>query len=89
VLCPGRYFASTEILGVVATLITGFEISSAYGVALNVPACESQKMSVQVKHPVGDLDVNLARREGWEGVSWGYEFVGGGKVMREGEGVFG
>lgn len=84
-LCPGRYFASTEILGVVATLVAGFEITSAYGVALNVPRMQSQKMSVQVKHPVGDLDVSISRREGWEDVSWQYDFAEGADA-RKGDG---
>jgi cytochrome P450 len=92
VLCPGRYFATTEILGVVATMVMGYEITSAHGVALHVPAMEKQKMSVQVKHPVGDLDVCIVRRQGWEEVMWGYELgssgSGSGDNGEEG-GVFG
>lgn len=69
----------------VATLVAGFEITSAYGVALNVPRMQSQKMSVQVKYPVGDLDVSISRREGWEDVSWRYDFAEGADA-RKGDG---
>ncbi len=70
-------------MGVVATMVLGFEVKSGYGVALNVPPKKAQGMGVQVLHPVGDLDVRISRREGWEGVQFGFD-VGGGA---EGEGV--
>ncbi|KAK0129203.1 hypothetical protein ONS95_001138 [Cadophora gregata] len=70
VLCPGRYFATSEIVGVAAMLAVGFEIEGArmLGVKLQV-------MSAQVKHPDGDLRVRIRRREGWEGVK--FRFAGG------------
>lgn len=93
VLCPGRYFATTEILGVVATLVAGFEVKSPYGLSLAVPGVKKQDMSVQVRQPVGDLDVCISRREKWEGLKWKYSFgdadVDGQKGNADVEGFLG
>lgn len=86
VLCPGRYFATTEILGVVATLVIGFEVRNPHGLALSVMGMKSQAMSVQVKGPAGDLDVSISRRKEWEGVKWGYIFGEEDVLMQKGEG---
>jgi cytochrome P450 len=85
ILCPGRYFASTEILGVVATMVLGFEVVGRDGGALTVPSMKKQTMAVQVRHPARDLDVSIKRREGWEGVRFGYDVLGDGGA--EGEGL--
>jgi cytochrome P450 len=87
ILCPGRYFASTEIMGVVATLVMGFEIVSRDGGKLRIPSIKKQTMAVQVRHPVGDIDVSIKRREGWENVGFGYDVVGDGGAQ-EGALVF-
>ncbi|KAE9379575.1 cytochrome P450 [Stipitochalara longipes BDJ] len=85
ILCPGRYFASTEILGIVATMVLGFEVLSKDGGQLKLPSIKKQTMAVQVRHPVGDMDVTIKRRNGWEDVKFGYDVVGDGAV--EGEGL--
>jgi cytochrome P450 len=84
-LCPGRYFVSTEILGVVATMVLGFEVVSRDGGALKVPNMKKQTMAVQVMHPARDLDVSIKRRAGWEDVRFGYDVIGDGGV--EGDGL--
>ena len=77
VLCPGRYFATTEILGACATLVVGYEITMADGSGtLKLPGLKKQGMSAQVKHPDRDIDVLIKRREEFEGVKWTYH-VGG------------
>jgi cytochrome P450 len=85
VLCPGRYFASTEILGIVATMVLGFEVVSKDGGLLKLPRIKKQTMAVQVRHPAGDMDVTIKRRKGWESVKFAYDVVGDGAV--EGEGL--
>lgn len=77
VLCPGRYLASSEILGVVATLVAGFEMEG-----VRLLGCKVQVMSAQVKQPDGVLNVKIRRREGFEDVKWVYEAGKG-----EGEGM--
>lgn len=73
VLCPGRYFSTMEIVGVVATLVAGFEIEG-----VRVLGCKMQVMSEQIKHPEGELKVRIRRREGWERVRWDFEVGAGG-----------
>ena len=86
VLCPGRHFATTEILGVAATVVMGFEMRMADGSgALKVPRGQKQRMSVAVKQPEGGLEVLIKRREEFEGVNWTYD-VGGD--VDEGDMVF-
>ncbi|KAL2061012.1 hypothetical protein VTL71DRAFT_9064 [Oculimacula yallundae] len=68
VLCPGRYFASSEIMGVLALLVAGFEIEGA-----KVLDPKLQVMSAQIKAPDGDVRVRIKRRQGWEGVRFKFE----------------
>ncbi|PVH82768.1 cytochrome P450 [Cadophora sp. DSE1049] len=76
VLCPGRYFATSEIVGVAAMLALGFEIEGARMLDVKL-----QVMSAQVKHPGGDLPVRIRRREGWEGVK--FKFASGDGDVEE------
>ncbi len=85
VLCPGRYFATTETLGVAVMIALGFDIVMADGSTLKVPKAQKQKMSVAVQLPEDGLDVILRRRKGYEGVKWTVD-VGG--EVGEGDMVF-
>jgi cytochrome P450 len=76
-LCPGRHFAFTEVMGFVATLVYGFEISMGNGSGtLKMPKLAKQKMGTGVRKPATDMDVLIKRRKEFEGVKWTY-FVGG------------
>lgn len=85
VLCPGRHFATTEILGVAATIAMGFEMRMADGGVLRVPSVKKQVMGVSVKQPESEVEILIRRRKGFEGVRWTYE-VGG--ESNEGDMVF-
>ncbi|CZR52713.1 related to cytochrome P450 7B1 (oxysterol 7-alpha-hydroxylase) [Phialocephala subalpina] len=82
VLCPGRYFASTEIMGVAANIVLGYDILREDGKPLEVPGTKKQAMSVQVKHPEKDVEVVIRRRKEWEGVKWAFD-VGAGAEEQE------
>jgi cytochrome P450 len=75
-LCPGRHFATTEILGVAATIVMGFEITGRGGAPLEVPRGKKQAMSVSMKQPEGEVEALIRRREGFEGVKWTYNIAG-------------
>lgn len=75
-LCPGRHFATTEILSFVAAIILGFEVEGS-----RVPERAFQKLGTGVRKPVGDVQVNIVRRNGWENVQWGFD------LGRNGEGL--
>lgn len=76
-LCPGRHFATTETLGMAATLLMGYEMRMADGSGtLKVPKGQKQRMGVAVKLPEDGLNVLIKRRKEFEGVVWTYD-VGG------------
>ena len=78
VLCPGRHFATTEVLGVAAAMVMGCEMTMADGTGdLRVPSARKQTMSVAVVQPEEEVEVLMKRRTGFEGVSWAFD-VGGG-----------
>ncbi|CAG8980422.1 hypothetical protein HYALB_00003987 [Hymenoscyphus albidus] len=70
-LCPGRHFATAEILSFVTALVTGFDIEGSH-----VPERAFQKLGTGVRKPMGDVDVGIKRREGWEGVKWCFDLGG-------------
>ena len=77
VLCPGRHFATTETLGIAATILLGYEIRMADGSGvLTVPKGKKQEMGVAVKIPESSLDILIKRKKEFEGVKWTYD-VGG------------
>lgn len=71
-LCPGRHFASTEILGSVAVMAMGFEISPAEGGKWVWPRTMDSRLMTAILGPVGDVKIRVERRKGWEGVRWGF-----------------
>ncbi|KAM3078289.1 hypothetical protein ACMFMF_004692 [Clarireedia jacksonii] len=72
-LCPGKRFATTEILAFVAAIVMGFEVDGAM-----VPKRAFQKLGAAVRKPEGDVRVGFKRRSGWEGVKWRFD-VGEGR----------
>jgi cytochrome P450 len=75
-LCPGRHFAFTEVMGFVATLAYGFDISMADGSGtLKMPKMAKQKIGTGVRKPETDVEILIKRRSEFEGVKWTY-FLG-------------
>lgn len=62
-LCPGKHFATTEVLSLVAAIIIGFDIEGS-----SVPERAFQEFGMAVRKPKNDVDANITRREGWENV---------------------
>ncbi|KAJ0313153.1 hypothetical protein COL516b_000080 [Colletotrichum fioriniae] len=71
-ICPGRYFASGELLGSLALLVAGFDVTSSDGNALVVPRVTAVPLTGSFGKPVSgsDLEGHLRRRAGWEDVRW-------------------
>lgn len=69
-LCPGRYFAQAENLGLVAAVALGFVVEGA-----GAPGAGVAYMGTAMKRPEGDSSagVKLRRREGWEDVTWDFK----------------
>lgn len=69
-LCPGRFWAQAENLGVVAAVALGFEVQGA-----KVPESTVAYFTTAMKRPVGDRGpgIRITRRTGWEDTTWAYK----------------
>ena len=73
-ICPGRYFAQTEMLGLTSLFVAGFEIEGANTPEVyKSPPFESSKMHARVLKPGKDVNVKVSRRKGYENVQWAFE----------------
>ncbi|KAI0400028.1 cytochrome P450 [Xylaria palmicola] len=77
VLCPGRHFASTEILAFTALMIMRFDIQPLGG-EWKYPGTEKAPPSASVAPPDVDFDVEMVRRDQLE---WQVSFSGSDKAM--------
>jgi cytochrome P450 len=68
-LCPGRHFATNEILAVVALFIARFDIEPVEGVWKH-PSAINTNVAAVVMQPDDDIEVELKTREGLEDVEW-------------------
>ena len=68
-LCPGRFFAMTEILTMLVTLILRFDLEPADGKWPELLGDESN-MSLSVAPPTNDVLVRITKRGGWEERDW-------------------
>jgi cytochrome P450 len=66
VICPGRHFAQSEILGFVAYLIIAFDISASDGSVLTLPEKDVDSIPLTVLKPKKDARVRIRRRKGLE-----------------------
>lgn len=72
-LCPGRHFAFTEVMSLVATIVYGFDVRMADGSEdFKAPKMALQKLGTGVRKPVNDIDVLIKPRPGFEGLKWAY-----------------
>ena len=72
-LCPGRNFAFSEILGAVAVLVAGFEITDNEGKMIRLPEMGRGRLGDAVVKPMGEglqMGARIRRRKGWEDVVW-------------------
>ncbi len=75
-LCPGRYFAFSELVAVMATLLLGFEVEPLEGAEWKLPAFATRSVIDAVAKPArhGEgFGMKVKARPGWEGVQWEYE----------------
>lgn len=70
VICPGRHFAQSEILGFVAGLVLAFDVTSMDGGVLRAPEKDTEGIPLTVLKPKRDVRVQVTRREADEGVRW-------------------
>ncbi|CAH0038568.1 unnamed protein product [Clonostachys solani] len=68
-LCPGRHFATNEILAVVAVFIARLDITPANG-SWNLPTTDNTNIAATVMEPDSDIEIQVKARQGYEGVKW-------------------
>lgn len=76
VICPGRHFASTEILGVAAMMALRYDIDPA-GSVWKVPPINTMAIASSMSPVNGDFPVNVKVREEYEGTKWLFHFEAG------------
>ncbi|KAI2628052.1 cytochrome P450 [Hypomontagnella submonticulosa] len=68
-LCPGRHFATNEILAVAALFIARFDMKPLDG-EWKFPTTANTNVAAAVMGPDYDVEVEIATREGFQGVRW-------------------
>ncbi len=76
-ICPGKQFASTELIGFVGSLLYGFDVKMSNGEQLRTPEPGMRQIGRNVDLPINDIEVVIKRREEFGGIQFAY-FVGNG-----------
>ena len=73
VICPGRHFAQSEIVGFVAAVLMGFDIEKPGGGTFESPQRDNSKIPLAVMKPAGECMVAISKRKGLENLRWELE----------------
>lgn len=68
-LCPGRHFATNEVLAVVAVVIARLDLEPAGG-GRRAPTTANTNLAAVVMEPDHDVQVEVKTRRGFGGVKW-------------------
>lgn len=68
-LCPGRHFATNEILAVVAVFIARLDMKPAVG-GWKLPTSANTNVAAVIMEPDHDIQVEIKTRRGFEDVKW-------------------
>ncbi|KAK6082992.1 25-hydroxycholesterol 7-alpha-hydroxylase 1 [Seiridium cupressi] len=79
-LCPGRHFATNEILAVVALWIARFDMRPVGG-EWKMPTTANTNVAAAVMGPDEDVEVEISIREGMEGVGWAVKLEASDKTF--------
>ncbi|KAI9717487.1 MAG: hypothetical protein M1828_007187 [Chrysothrix sp. TS-e1954] len=73
-LCPGRHFATNEVLAVVAMFIMKFDMRPLEG-EWRVPTTENTNVAAVLMEPDTDIPVEISHRKGFEGDEWSFDLA--------------
>jgi cytochrome P450 len=77
-LCPGRHFATNEVLAVVAVFLARLDMKPIGTGGWKTPACDNTNVAAVVMEPDVDVEVEVSVRKGMEGVKWQVRLDGKG-----------
>jgi cytochrome P450 len=77
-LCPGRHFATNEVLAVVAVFIARLDMKPVGDGKWEMPTSKNTNVAAVVMEPDVDVEVEITVREGMEGVKWHVRLDGKG-----------
>ncbi|KAK7740433.1 hypothetical protein SLS62_011114 [Diatrype stigma] len=69
-LCPGRHLATNEVLANVALFVARFDMKPVDGAGWKFPTTANTNVAAAVMGPDSDIEVEIAMREGSQGVRW-------------------
>lgn len=74
-LCPGRFFATTEIVSAVAMMVMRFDMQPVGGKGWKMPETDTTRVASSICPPKQDVKVNITEREVYRGDEWGFQFA--------------
>ncbi|KAI9657571.1 MAG: hypothetical protein M1831_004187 [Alyxoria varia] len=72
-LCPGRHFATNEILAAVSMFAMRYDMTPATG-QWELPKTDKTNVAAVVMEPDTDVEVRVSTRKGFEEVKWAFGF---------------
>lgn len=69
-LCPGRHFVTLETLALTACMVLRYDLTSADGGQLRVPAQKQESLATNVFPPERDVSVRVTERQHCKNVTW-------------------
>ena len=73
-LCPGRHFALTEVMCVVAMFAMGSDLEPVHG-NWHLPPPRTPNLAAAVAFPAADIEVFMRPRKGFEDGSWAFHLA--------------
>ena len=79
-LCPGRHFATNEILAVVTMWIMRYDMTPVAG-KWSLPDTQNTNVTAVVMEPDTDVEVEISPRKGFEDGQWAFDLKDSGMVF--------
>lgn len=79
-LCPGRHFATNEILAVVTMFVMRYEMAPVSG-SWEYPSTDNTNVAAVVMEPDSDVEVRIEPREGYEDGHWEFSLKDSDKIF--------
>ncbi len=79
-LCPGRHFATMEVLAVVTMFIMRYDMAPTAG-RWSLPRTDNTNVAAVITEPDTDIEVEVSTRKGFEDGSWAFALKDSGKIF--------